>query len=260
MAKKQKEEIKILKIVYFDENTADDYVEMKNGGKCSTEEEKIKEKANETVLKLQQEFGAKFDLWGYLKGVLNQQLDSDFKYNNTKVLKSTISNSILTDFLKIAIEDEKIDRFKKTMVRVEENSFTHIKIFSPYMTMAKDKDLNFDITKIDEALKSGKGYYEMVIDHKTSEGNNEIKILRFNISSFRNNYGLIDLTKMYLTYFAVKVGQCKLSDLNINNEFKIDKEGMVTADQAVFGAENVTSNNLEKCDVFDVILAGVEYD
>lgn len=55
--------------------------------------------------------------------------------------------------------------------------------------------MKIDITKIEEAIEKGRGYYEFVA---TIDGKDVI--LRFNRSAFRNSYTMSDLPKMQLTY------------------------------------------------------------
>ena len=42
-----------------------------------------------------------------------------------------------------------------------------------------------DISKMDEAFKNAKGYYEIIAE-KENEGSSDKRILRFNINAFRN--------------------------------------------------------------------------
>ena len=57
--------------------------------------------------------------------------------------------------------------------------------------------MKIDITKIEEAIEKGRGYYEFLA---TIEGQDIV--LRFNRNAFRNSYTMSDLPKMRLTYYA----------------------------------------------------------
>ncbi|EHK2442916.1 hypothetical protein KCL46_003028 [Clostridium perfringens] len=255
--KKEDKNNKIIKIVYFDESTAVDYIQMKHGGIYKTQEQTKQKTNGEGHIKFSEELQAKVNLLGYLKGFLKQSADADIGISKEKLLVTTIGNTILTDFLKEVSNDNGIKKFNNKTVYVEENSFTYIKLFSPYMAIAKDIDDEFDVAKVDEALKNGKGYYEMLIDDS-----NSTKILRFNINAFKNNYGLIDLTKMNLTYFGVLVGKCCFDELKIENQFSVEKKSKkFNAEEIINGMPNI-NNDEEKleCEVYDVILAGVEYE
>lgn len=246
-----------IKIVYFDESTAIDYIQMKHGGIYKTQEQTTKKTTNEENIHFSEGLEAKVNLLNYLKGFLKQSADADIGISKEKLLVTTIGNTILTDFLKESSDDKGIKKFSNKKVDVEEDTFTYIKIFSPYMAIAKDIDEEFDIAKVDEALKNGKGYYEMLIDDSNSK-----KILRFNINAFKNNYGLIDLTKMNLTYLGVLVGMCDFDELKIENQFMVNnKATKINAKDVIFNNQN--KDNIEeklKYEVYDVILAGVEYE
>ena len=79
-------------------------------------------------------------------------------------------------------------------------------------------------------------------------------LLRFNANAFRNNYNISDLTKMDLAYYAIKVGTCDISRLDMSKEFDFSKKKPTSYD--VIGEDIETQTN--DLDVYDVILAGVE--
>ena len=112
----------------------------------------------------------------------------------------------------------------------------------------KTNEISFDISKMDEAFKSGKGYYELLATHK-----NKPCVFRFNIEAFRNNYSIADLTKMDLVYYGVKVGKVDISMLDISNEFNGEKSTTITS---AYDIEEKKQNQ-NKVDVYDIMLAGV---
>lgn len=90
--------------------------------------------------------------------------------------------------------------FPKVIVRPEVNSFSYIMLIAPFLSMidgelpfkTSDGDaMKIDITKIEEAIEKGRGYYEFVA---TVDGKDVI--LRFNRSAFRNSYTMSDLKKL----------------------------------------------------------------
>lgn len=54
-------------------------------------------------------------------------------------------------------------------------------------------------------------------------------ILRFNLKAFKNNYNLVDLSKMKLTYYGIKVGTCSEDNLSIDklNAYDIVLAGVI---------------------------------
>jgi hypothetical protein len=119
-------------------------------------------------------------------------------------------------------------------------------------TSAAIKLNNIDISKLDEAFTSGKGYYELIAEN-TTEGILKKYIFRFNIVSFRNNYSIADLSKMDLNYYAVKVGKSEEEMLDISKEFNFEQKSISSAFDIV-----EDQNNSNMLDVYDVILAVVD--
>ena len=118
--------------------------------------------------------------------------------------KNIVKNTILTDFLGI-LNDEKqnrkgkisqgsIKKFEGYTISVEKDSLSYIVMVSPYLSMLKGGasvpagEFDIAIEKLDNALKSAKGYYEFV----GTKGKSKV-VLRFNINSLKNNYKINDL-------------------------------------------------------------------
>ena len=109
-----------------------------------------------------------------------------------------------------------------------------------------------DMEKLNEALLGERGYYGMLLKSEDRPSS----VLRFNISAFKNNYNLADLSKMELVYYGIKVGTCKPTELTIEKEFDFQKKHVqVTAESIVDGSNQSQTEDLA---VYDVVLAGVE--
>ena len=110
--------------------------------------------------------------------------------------------------------------------------------------------MKIDITKIEEAIDKGRGYYEFVA---TLDGKEVIS--RFNRSAFRNNYTMSDLPKMQLTYYAIHVGQIEKSDLQVQKEFEF---GTAKSSKRVdYASASQGDSMTTEIEVYDVVLAGV---
>lgn len=257
--KKQETNNKMLKIVYFDELSATDYLIIKKEGITKKIEEQLYSKDKEKNLKVGGDLGAKFPLWvfgigGGLKGEGNIKLE----HAENNILKKTISNSLLSDFINEIDKDDNIIKFKEYAVKPYPNSMTFIKMFTPYLKMITN-DIETDggilkFSNMDAAFEDGKGYYEMVA---TKE--NEKYIFRFNINSFRNNYTLSDLTKMNLCYYGIKVGETEEENLDILNELSINENSYNIQLEDI---ENSSSNRKSSLilQIYDILLAGVDND
>lgn len=64
----------------------------------------------------------------------------------------------------------------------------------------KGQVFNLDITKIEEAISRGRGFYEFIA---IDENDHKEKIFRFSSVAFRNNYTMSDIAKMQLSLYAV---------------------------------------------------------
>jgi hypothetical protein len=180
-------------------------------------------------------------------------IDTGFSRLGESFVKATISNTVLSDFIKIADGDPSIEKIENCKISAYPESITFLKMYTPYFNMIDLKKDSINFQKVDETLEKGKGYYELM-------GDNGVKkiILRFNIKAFRNNYNLVDLTKMNLMFFSIKVGKMNISDLNISKEFDFNKkEKMITSAELL---NNSDTNNKEEeaVLVYDVILAGIK--
>lgn len=266
---------KLLKIIYFDEASVSDFMQIVEGGKLKKTSEIITDtdidggigakgsiNNNKKIFPKLLEILSGVEIDGNIVGDINMIR------KNTRIAKNIIENTLLSDFIELIDSDRKrkeknqrckgIKIFHKINVRPEKDSFSYIMLMAPFFSMisgefALDEDgVKVDITKIEEAMERGRGYYEFLAN---IEGNRKEVILRFNYNAFRNNYTMSDLPKMELTYYTVYVGKIDKSNLKVQNEF-----GFGNFDEIDYADYTTLNNhgNSEKIDVYDVILAGVE--
>lgn len=246
----------MIKIVYFDEYSATDYLNIYNGGQLISTLEKSKQKEHD--LKGNVDTGLKGKLsWLSLLGIeANVAMNTSYSTVGTNLINTTISNTILTDFIKEAQEDSRIYKKRGYKLRTYPNSIAFYKIFTPYLIITKssmttDQGFEMDLSRMDEAFQNGKGYYEIIAEK--SEGEIVEKcILRFNLNAFRNSYSIADLLKMDLEYYVIKVGRVFEETLDINKEFNLEEKLVTEYNELEDGR-----SSSEELDVFDVILAGV---
>lgn len=239
----------MIKVVYFDNSSAIDYLNIYNGGEKVQTEEEIKKKTEELTIKANANISAKLSWLPFFGASAETDIQAEIDSNNNSLVKTTISNTILTDFMEKSANDDRLPIFKGFKLKAYKNSITFFKMFTPYLKMIKS-DINsggvtFDLSKMDESFESGKGYYELIAEKK---GENKKYVFRFNIKAFRNNYTMADLIKMDLNYTAIKVGKVYESMLDIGKEINIEQ-------QIITSAFDISESELE---VYDVILAGVE--
>lgn len=247
----------MIKVVYFDDLSATDYLNIYDGGEKIQTKNKIEEKNKELASRTSAKLFAKLSWLPFLGGEAETSANVDFSLSGSSLIKTTLSNTVLTDFLNRAADDDRICIFNDFKVKAYKNSIAFFKMFTPFLKITKsdfttDEGFVFDISKLDEAFTNGKGYYELIAENST-DGLLKKYIFRFNIVSFRNNYSIADLSKMDLKYYAVKVGKSEEEMLDISKEFNLEQKSINSAFDII---ENQGSSN--ELDVYDVILAGVD--
>ncbi len=244
----------MIKVVYFDDQSATDYLYIYDGGAKIQTSDKVKEKSSDIATKASAGLFAKLSWLPFLKGEASAEVDTNLGLKSSSLIKTTLSNTVLTDFLEKVQEDSaRILKFENYTVKAHKNSIAYFKMFTPYLIMTKTdieaEGFSFETAKMDEAFKSGKGYYELV-----AKNTETTCVFRFNIEAFRNNYTIADLTKMNLVYYGVKVGKVDINMLDIQNEFNGETTTTITS---AFDIESgKTDENI--VDVYDILLAGVE--
>lgn len=241
------------KIIYFDEGSAADMLDIKNGGSMLSKIEINEENGTNGEISI----GAKTKL---LFKSLFFKAETDLKGNiqasfaDTDYFNKTISNTILSDTIDYFSHEEGIATlFNGYRVELVKDSIAYMQSISPYLGMVESnngievsEDMKISLDKIDVTLKNSKGYYEVLAKKGKSK-----KIFRFNNKSFRNNYGLHDLINMDLVFYGVKVGKMEESKLNFS-KFISDEEDIIIS------FDDVSGNKEKKLVVFDIILAGVQ--
>lgn len=275
MARRKADKPYFLKIVYFDEGSALDYLESKHGGRY----DKVSSDIIKRVKKIAGEVGGEastdpkilsfvveslFGLKGKIAGSASYNRTGDNK------VSETLSSTVLSNFIKDVTNNKKelqIDStqkfgiFEKARLSFVPNSVTFLKIISPMLKVIKEESLGnempIQLGALDQIFNDAKGYYELIsIDEQPK------KVFRFNFNALRNNYRLNDLTKMNLTIIGIKVGECTAAELEWESEFeeKKAKDHYSAFEEIVNKEENHncdTGNDENMLSIYDVILAGV---
>ena len=264
-------------MIYFDESFVADFMQIIAGGELK--------KTTEFISEVNSEMGAEAGVDGsvgteknglskifsFLSGAsinLEAGAHANIARKSDKIAKNIIENTLLADFIALLDADKRrtknkrctgIKIFPKVIVRPEVNSFSYMMLIAPFLSMIDGElpiqtddgsAMKIDITKIEEAIEKGRGYYEFLA---TIEGQDIV--LRFNRNAFRNSFTMSDLPKMRLTYYAIHVGQIEKSDLQVQKEFEF---GTTKSSKRVDYASASESGSVATgIDVYDVVLAGV---
>lgn len=244
----------MIKVVYFDNSSAIDYLNIYNGGERIQTDEEIQKNTEELTTKANESISAKLGWLPFFSANAEAGIDAEINSNDNSLVKTTISNTILTDFIEKSSNDSRLIKFEGYKLRAYKNSITFFKMFTPYLKMTKSDiqsdGVTFDLAKIDESFESGKGYYELIAE-KIENRKNKKYIFRFNINAFRNNYTMADLIKMDLNYTAVKVGKAYENMLDIEKEINVET-------QIISSAFEIGQTGNDELEIYDIILAGVE--
>lgn len=253
MAKKDK---KMIKVVYFDEGSATDFIYILEGGKTTDKKENIVTKATEFAIGAEAEANKSAGLLSIISAKVGGGASADFSREGNTIITKAIENTILTDYL------EHVGKGGKQYIRVFTDckpypypkSFAFFKMLTPYLKMTNGQievadGLSLNLALMDEALDSGRGYYELM-----AECDGETVVLRFNIKAFRNNYFISDLVKMNMDYHVIEVGTVNIGSLTMEAEFGDNQEKEINGFDIVNDNQTTHSDEIK---VYDVILAGV---
>ena len=254
MGKEKKEDkAEFIKIIYFDEEAAQDYLDIFNGGRKETVDTKTDEKVKEVVASLEGQFGSSFNILQYLKAAISANASGKISNDVNQILVNSFKNTLLTDYIKVinGLEEEtKIKKFDRSKVYAKENSISMYKAISSYLNIIPQDQMPIDTQKLNEAVLGERGYYEMLLVVDSMK-----YVLRFNLKGFRNNYTLADLPKMELSFYGVKVGTCTEKQLEVGSEFATSSEKTEPTASSIVDDK---CENDEKLDIYDIVLAGVE--
>ena len=262
--------MKFVKIIYFDESSVTDFLQIMNGGSMKTTENFITEVAGNGTAGAEAEAGIDTkakglpQIFSFLTGTklsLDVKGNAEISKKQEHVVKNILENTILTDFLDM-IEEKKegtssIKFFNNLFLFPEANSFSYLMMAAPYFSMIKGQmplpdnsgnEFELDISKMADAIEQGRGYYEFIAKYRSKE-----RIFRFNRTAFRNNYTMSDVTKMKLSVYAIKVGEVEKKDLDLNTEFQFGTQNKNRVEYGTEDANQVT----KRLEVFDVLLAGI---
>lgn len=246
---------RMTKVVYFDEESASDYLDITAGGRETATTENIKERAKTSHTDVEAKLVAKLSWLPFLGGSADADAGVGLSAAGRSILSKTLSNTILTDYLEKSRDDESIQQLRRLRVTAPNVSMAFLKMYAPYMIALKTEDAVIDLSRLDEALAGAKGYYELVGENKETA----VKcVLRFNIRAFRNNYGLTDLSRMELVFHGVRVGKASEGGLDMQAEMSQISGAESLSAKDILDGTSTTEDAL--LDVYDIVLAGVEHE
>lgn len=269
------------KIIYFDETSAVDLLQVRQKGHLTRTEETIRSMTGkigadaDIKAQLDEDVGVN-KLVSHISGLsagINSMMGANGSLNGSKIARTVIENSLLYDFLESA-ESKRgtplLDIREDYALSIPKDSMTYFATIAPLTEMMEghqqldNPDITMAISKMNSGIRNSKGYYEVVGEKTDSKFGKSIttqKVFRFNIDAFKNNYRIQDLPKMNLVLYAIHVGTTKLSQLDFETEFNLDSQqsevGFSGLAKQAQSHQDADSNDEKSLDVFDVVLAGV---
>lgn len=271
--------MRFVKVIYFDEGTAADYMQITSGGELKKTTELISDVAGDAGASVEVEatLGTKRkdgipSLFKALVGIgVDASAEGHVSVDGKKerIAKTILENTLLADFVELIDSDSKkkkeenkkhsaIKQFEKVLLYPQVNSFSYMMLMAPFFTMlegnvpidgANGEKFTIDVSKIEDAISRGRGYYEFL-----GTVNGKESIFRFSSTAFRNNYTMSDIPKMQLSLYAVLVGSAEKKKLDLTSEFQF---GAVSKNRIEYQPETSKPSEADHIEVFDVIIAGI---
>lgn len=283
----------LIKVVYFDNDSAKDVSMLKNGGIVSKKEKNSNTSLNEDIKKTQTKINCvnfvffvlyllgafyltktvsltifSILFYPYLRKEIfspfifevNQMLDINLSSNSNSFNKSEKHNEIeilntdLTDFIN-EYKASNVIEFSEVDLKLEQNSMSFLTSYSSIFKILKtDVFDNPDNPLEFNKMEDFLNTYKGYYEAiAINKDTNEEYIFRFNRKTFKNGYDLSDLLKMDLKYFGILVGEMDKEELDISKMFKTEEE-IITVEKI---KETTLKQNKSLLKIYDIILAGV---
>lgn len=253
---KHEELPQFIKIVYFDDDAAQYYLDISNGCHEERKNEKRIQKSVNGSVDIEAHAKAGFNLLEIVKSAIDGKASTAIDAEVTRVVRTILTSTLLTEFLSACDGDDAIIKIEGDGVYAPQSSAVMYKMISNYLTVVSMNDNPIDMDKLNQAVLSERGYYGLLL---RSEKNKPKRLLRFNVDAFKNQYQFVDLSKMVLTFYGVKVGECNIGQLSIDNELTLtvsDGEREPNREDLPSGGK-MSDGELSDLEVIDIILAGV---
>ena len=154
MANKKDKDSKVefLKVVYFDEDAAQDYIDITNGGRLDWTTEENKEKIAKIIAEIDAKAQGGFNLFNVIKAALSGEIKADAQGSLSNIVGSTLKNTLLTDYISAASGDSDVKKFGVGGVYAPANSIALYRMYSSYLNIVPKDQLPIDMEKLNDAI------------------------------------------------------------------------------------------------------------
>lgn len=125
----------LIKIVYFDEESASDLLDIEAGGKETLSNESAKERVARVEAEASSKVVAKFNWIPFFGGSAEASAAASASAVGRSILNKTLSNTILTDYLSRVSALKGIERLDGLSVTARPDSAAYMKMYTPYLAM-----------------------------------------------------------------------------------------------------------------------------
>ena len=144
-ASKDEPQTSMIKVVYFDEESASDYLDIAAGGKKASTSKDIQQRSKEMHGKVEAGLFARLGWLPFLGSSGELGGGAGVSAAGNSILSKTLSNTILTDYLAAASGDPRVSQLRNVRVTAPKDSMAYMKMFTPYMIIAKTEGLSIDL-------------------------------------------------------------------------------------------------------------------
>lgn len=256
----------ILKLAYFDEQAAVDFIEIKENGSSAEIMKVITEKNRELNIEANVNKGF-LSLFKFgLSGNMNRK--------NNSIIETQITRTIYNKFVELSKEAPEIKRYDHIKLEIAKNSATYYRNIMPFIKMIDDsgefenaeelKGLKHQ--ELDKIFDDARGYYEFLGEIVTDGIDKEVVIIRFNINGMRNNYSLYDLSKMNLSIYGIEVGEVDSLSLDFVDEVRdmLQEDEVIVQEEIEYeelieakSADTEPESKRQTYKIIDAIVAGI---
>ena len=84
----------MVKVVYFDETAATDYITIQNGGQIDWTTTENKERLAKIIAEIDVQAKGGFNLFSFIKASISGNTNANIDTNTSKLIKSTVTNTL----------------------------------------------------------------------------------------------------------------------------------------------------------------------
>lgn len=144
-----------------------DYVTIMNDGNITIEEINKAIEGHDAEVGANGESSIKSSFLKMLNLLVGVKSEIAGHSSNEKIVNSTITTNIMTEFIKLADKDDNIEKLTNLKLDIDQDTATYLKSMFPYLSLLKKPDKfeelkDINTNKIDEVILSTKGYFEFL--------------------------------------------------------------------------------------------------